>query len=44
MKQYQITFNVPDDFDPEEMELNVTYKDNVAILNEGFIDDIAIRY
>lgn len=38
MKTYQITFNVPDDFVPEEMELNVSYKDDIEIIGEGEVD------
>lgn len=38
MKHYQITFEVPDDFVPEEMELNVGYKDHVAITQEGEVN------
>lgn len=36
MKTYQITFAVPDNFDPDEMELNVGYKDELSICDEGF--------
>jgi len=35
MKHYQITFQVPDDFVPEDLELNVTYKDEIEIVQEG---------
>ena len=38
MKHYQITFNVPDDFNPDEMELNASYKDDITIFSEGFED------
>lgn len=41
MKSYEIVFSVPDDFDPEEMILNVQYKDgDIAIEDEGFIDEL----
>ncbi len=36
MKTYQITFAVPDDFNPDEMEINVGYKDELSICDEGF--------
>lgn len=36
MKTYQITFAVPDNFDPDEMELNVGYKYELSICDEGF--------
>ena len=38
MKHYNITFEVPDDFNPEELELNASYKDAVEIFSEGFSD------
>lgn len=38
MKQYQLTFEVPDDFNPEELEINVTYKDDIEIIDEGYRD------
>jgi len=38
MKQYQLTFGVPDDFNPEELEINVTYKDDIEIIDEGYRD------
>ena len=37
MKKYQITFEVPDDFDPEELELEAKYKDNISVSDEGFV-------
>lgn len=41
MKQYQMTFNVPDDFDPEEMIMNVQYeKGEITIEGEGFYEDM----
>lgn len=37
MKTYNITFSVPDDFNPEKLELNVNYPDeDVEIISEGF--------
>lgn len=38
MKQYQLTFEVPDDFNPEELEINMTYKDDIEIIDEGYRD------
>lgn len=37
MKKYQITFEVPDDFDPEELELEAKYKDTISVSDEGFV-------
>ena len=38
MKKYTVTFDVPDDFVPEEMELTANYKDDIVISAEGFYD------
>lgn len=38
MKQYHITLNVPDDFVPEEMGVDLQYKDEITIAAEGFQD------
>lgn len=38
MKQYTITFDVPDDFDPNELELTASYKSDIEISYEGFSD------
>ena len=39
MKHYQITFEVPDDFNPDNMELNAAYGEGteVSISDEGFV-------
>lgn len=40
MKQYQMIFNVPDDFDPDEMIMNVQYeKGEITIDGEGFCEN-----
>lgn len=39
MKQYQLTLSVPDDFDPEQLEIDLSYKDDIEIVNEGYTDD-----
>ena len=38
MKQYQITLDVPDDFDPEAMEIDLQYDGDITIASEGFQD------
>lgn len=38
MKQYHITLNVPDDFNPEEMGLDLQYDGDITIAAEGFQD------
>ena len=41
MKQYQITFAVPDDFVPEEMELQAGYGSEpgtIQLVEEGFVE------
>ena len=38
MKQYTITFDVPDDFNPDEMALNVQYPAEIALADEGFFN------
>jgi len=43
MKQYQITLGVPDDFNPEELDMTVSYKDDIEILSEGFTDIADIK-
>lgn len=43
MKQYQITLGVPDDFNPEELDMTVSYKDDIEILSEGFTDIAEIK-
>ena len=39
MKQYQITFAVPDDFNPDELELNAGYKDEITICDESYVSE-----
>ena len=34
--RYQLTLEVPDDFNPEEMGIELSYKDEVTIVSEGF--------
>ena len=36
MKKYTLVFNVPDDFVPEEMDVNTSYKDDIELVYEGF--------
>lgn len=43
MKQYQVTLGVPDDFNPEELDMTVSYKDDIEILSEGFTDIADIK-
>ena len=41
MKAYQVTFNVPDDFCPEDAGLSIAYpeeKGQISVLDEGFVD------
>ena len=38
MKLYKITFEVPDDFNPDELELNASYKDEINISSERFVN------
>lgn len=38
MKQYTITFDVPDDFNPDEMALNVQYPAEITLADEGFFN------
>ena len=38
MKKYYIVLNVPDDFVPEEMGMEVTYPTDITIDKEGFGD------
>ena len=44
MKQYQITLNVPDHFDPETINISTTLvdpkpEDDISICDEGFVDE-----
>ena len=42
MKQYQITFNVPDDFQPDELSLSANYdrgENEISIAEEGFTEE-----
>jgi len=39
MKQYQFTLSVPDDFNPEELAIELNYKDGIQITNEGFLNE-----
>ena len=43
MKEYQITLGVPDDFDPELLAMDISYKEDIDILSEGFIDEESIK-
>ena len=38
MKYYQVTFEVPDGFVPEELAIEASYKEDIAIATEGFVD------
>ena len=38
MKQYHITPNVPDDFKPEEMGIDLQYESEITLAAEGFQD------
>lgn len=37
MKLYNLTLSVPDDFDPEQLELNMNYPDEINLSGEGFV-------
>lgn len=37
MKYYQITFSVPDDFDPDQLELSANDKYKMELVSEGFV-------
>lgn len=39
MKQYRLTLNVPDNFNPEELAVDLGYKDDIQIVDEGFVDN-----
>ena len=41
MKKYQLTFDVPDDFEPEELSLTTEYKDTISISDEGFVPSVS---
>lgn len=43
MKTYHFTLEVPDDFDPGQLELNLNYPEDISILDEGLfsLEDIA---
>ena len=45
MKHYYFTFEVPDDFDPEKLEINAAYPEEVSLVSEGFNieDDILAK-
>lgn len=34
--RYQLTLEVPDNFKPEEMGIDLSYKDEITIVSEGF--------
>ena len=40
MKKYYIVLNVPDDFVPEEMGMEVTYPTDITIDKEGFVANL----
>jgi len=40
MKQYALILNVPDDFNPEELQINLDYKDEVELCLEDFVDNL----
>lgn len=35
MKNYQITLQVPDNFDPEQLGIDLAYPEDIEIINEG---------
>lgn len=39
MKHYQIVLEVPDNFNPEELDMTVSYQDDIEIFSEGFTND-----
>ena len=38
MKNYQVTLEVPDDFDPDKLDFDATYPEDIAVTGEGFFD------
>lgn len=38
MAIYQFRLDVPDDFDPEELSIELDYDGQITILDEGFVD------
>ena len=38
MKKYYIALDVPYDFNPEELDIDIKYKDDINIAEEGFIN------
>lgn len=38
MKKYILALDVPDDFNPEEMDINISSKQDIDISSEGFIN------
>ena len=38
MKNYQITLEVPDDFDPDKLDFDATYPEDIVVTGEGFFD------
>ena len=38
MKEYNLVLSVPDDFDPEQLEVDLGYPEDVQIVREGFPD------
>lgn len=39
MKKYYFALEVPDDFNPEELDIDFKYKDDITVSREGFIDE-----